>query len=162
MYKKLLITLSIIISLNSLAGEVDDIKYISRLYGSEEYQLSANEAEKFLYKYPNSKQYNTIRNILGQSFYRIGNFTRAEEIFESLINKAEFSEDAIFYLAMINIENSNFQKIDKIIISDFTGKTILEANENTNQLNLENLEVGVYIINISSNGKSNKMKIIKK
>ncbi len=63
---------------------------------------------------------------------------------------------------ILNIENSNFQKIDKIIISDFTGKTILEANENTNQLNLENLEVGVYIINISSNGKSNKMKIIKK
>lgn len=113
MYKKLLITLSIIISLNSLAGEVDDIKYISRLYGSEEYQLSANEAEKFLYKYPNSKQYNTIRNILGQSFYRIGNFTRAEEIFESLINKAEFSEDAIFYLAMINIENSDYNKAYK-------------------------------------------------
>ena len=42
--------------------------------------------------------------------------------------------------------------LDKIIITDITGKTVVEQTQNTNQVSVEKLTTGVYILNGYSEG----------
>ncbi len=106
MYKKLLVLLSIIVSMNSFADDNEDIKYIYKLYQNKEYKISAEESERFLFKYPGSKHYDVAQNLLGQSFYQIKEYEKAQKIFNKLLNSA-YSSDANYYLALISIETGN-------------------------------------------------------
>ena len=106
MYKKLLVLLSIIVSMNTFADDNEDIKYIYKLYQNKDYKISAEESEKFLFKYPGSKHYDVAQNLLGQSFYQIKEYEKAQKIFNKLLNSA-YSSDANYYLALINIETGN-------------------------------------------------------
>ncbi len=106
MYKKLLVLLSIIVSMNTFADDNEDIKYIYKLYQNKDYKISAEESEKFLFKYPGSKHYDVAQNLLGQSFYQIKEYEKAQKIFNKLLNSA-YSSDANYYLALINVETGN-------------------------------------------------------
>jgi len=60
------------------------------------------------------------------------------------------------------IRNTDNLSIDRISVFDFSGKRILTINENTNQINVEGLVKGIYVLQIVSEGKSYKKKIIKR
>ena len=64
MYKKLLVLLSIIVSMNTFADDNEDIKYIYKLYQNKDYKISAEESEKFLFRYPGSKHYDVAQNLM--------------------------------------------------------------------------------------------------
>ena len=47
---------------------------------------------------------------------------------------------------ILNIQTPNNNSIDKIYIVDLLGKKVLEQTQNTNQINVEHLAKGIYII----------------
>ena len=61
----------------------------------------------------------------------------------------------------INIQLPNGSIIDNIMISDITGKKVLEQNQNTTLINVENLAKGLYIIEAYSSNKKFQSKFIK-
>ncbi|SCZ01674.1 T9SS type A sorting domain-containing protein, partial [Flavobacterium caeni] len=62
---------------------------------------------------------------------------------------------------VLNLQFQNEIRIDKVIITDITGKKILEQNTVSTQINVENLAKGIYIIEIYSESKKFKNKFIK-
>lgn len=64
--------------------------------------------------------------------------------------------------SIINIQTSNSVVLDKISITDLTGKTVMEQTQNTNQVSVEKLASGVYILNGYSEGNKLRVKFIKK
>jgi hypothetical protein len=63
--------------------------------------------------------------------------------------------------SLINIQTSNNVVLDKIIITDLMGKTVIEQTQNTNQVSVEKLASGVYILNGYSEGNKFQEKFIK-
>ncbi|MGG7036088.1 MAG: T9SS type A sorting domain-containing protein, partial [Flavobacterium sp.] len=59
------------------------------------------------------------------------------------------------------LRNENGQLIDKVIIADFLGKTVLEEIGNASQINIQRLQSGIYFIQIVSDGRSTVNKFIK-
>jgi uncharacterized membrane protein YjfL (UPF0719 family) len=55
--------------------------------------------------------------------------------------------------SILNLQFANSQVANKVIITDLTGKTLL-TQSNTNQINVENLAAGVYLLQVElGNGK---------
>lgn len=109
MYKKIFILLSLVVSLNALADDNSDIKYINKLYQNREYKIALEETEKFILKYPMSKHYNVAQFLYGQSLYQLKDYEKAQKAFGKLQNTI-YSNDANFYMALINIETGNLDK----------------------------------------------------
>jgi sugar lactone lactonase YvrE len=63
--------------------------------------------------------------------------------------------------SLINIQMSNNVVLEKITITDLTGKTVIEQTQNTNQVSVEKLATGVYILNGYSEGNKFQEKFIK-
>ena len=63
--------------------------------------------------------------------------------------------------SLINIQTSNNTELDKISITDLTGKKVMEQTQNTNQVSVEKLASGVYILNGYSEGNKFQEKFIK-
>ena len=63
--------------------------------------------------------------------------------------------------SLINIQTSNNTGLDKISITDLTGKKVMEQTQNTNQVSVEKLASGVYILNGYSEGNKFQEKFIK-
>ena len=63
--------------------------------------------------------------------------------------------------SLLNIKTSDSVVLDKISITDLTGKTVLEQTQNTNQVSVEKLATGVYILNGYSEGNKFQEKFIK-
>jgi alpha-tubulin suppressor-like RCC1 family protein len=59
------------------------------------------------------------------------------------------------------LENETNLLFDKIIISDMLGRKILEKNENSNQINLQELKPGMYQLLLYSDGEVYQNKFIK-
>lgn len=83
-----------------------------------------------------------------------------------LLDVSEFViDDCVVYPNPTNdqlqIQLSNNQTIDKIIITDISGKKVFETNEFSFQINVENLANGIYFIEVISAKKSYKTKFIK-
>lgn len=62
--------------------------------------------------------------------------------------------------SVLNI-NSNNITLDKVIITDLTGKIILEQTQNTSHINVENLSIGIYIVQVYSGKNKYQNKFIK-
>jgi hypothetical protein len=60
------------------------------------------------------------------------------------------------------IRNSDNLSIRKISVFDFSGKLIITVNGQTDRINLEGVAKGIYVLQIVSEGKSYKKKIIKR
>ena len=65
--------------------------------------------------------------------------------------------DGIIYLK----NNLNYE-IQNIDIADLTGKIVFNSNNNLSEINIKNVETGIYILSIISKNKIYKYKIIKK
>lgn len=83
-----------------------------------------------------------------------------------LLENPEFDiDDCIVYPnptnSQLQIQLSNNQTIDKIVITDISGKKVFETNEFSFQINVENLANGIYFIEVIAAKKSYKTKFIK-
>ncbi|MCA6422685.1 MAG: T9SS type A sorting domain-containing protein [Flavobacterium sp.] len=63
--------------------------------------------------------------------------------------------------SILNIEFTNDLLFDSVKIYDLFGKLVSEKKQNTNQINVENLTKGIYIIEVVSDGKIFMNKFIK-
>jgi hypothetical protein len=61
----------------------------------------------------------------------------------------------------LSIKTSLNTEIDKVIVTDLTGKTVLEQNQNTTQINVQNLAKGMYILQVLSGDKKWQSKFLK-
>lgn len=82
------------------------------------------------------------------------------------LNTNEIEEKFLSYpnpvSEVIKIEGKNNTVLDKIVITDLTGKIILEQTQNTNQINVQNLANGIYILEAISGTEKWHTKFIKK
>jgi alpha-tubulin suppressor-like RCC1 family protein len=62
---------------------------------------------------------------------------------------------------IIYIKNNINNPIHNINIIDLTGKIVFNSKENLSKINIQNLEIGIYILSISSENKIYKYKIVK-
>ncbi len=75
------------------------------------------------------------------------------------LGKSSFSNEKINTspnptASILNLNFSNDVIIDKIMVIDMSGKTVLQQNQNFTQINVEKLAKGLYIIEVhSQNGK---------
>jgi hypothetical protein len=63
---------------------------------------------------------------------------------------------------LLNFLINNDVSIDKVIITDISGKTVIQHTKNTNQINTENLANGMYFIEAFSGESNFQSKFIKK
>lgn len=61
----------------------------------------------------------------------------------------------------IYINNNLNNQIQKIIIVDFTGKIVFNSKNSLSEINVQNLEKGIYILSITSENKLYNYKIVK-
>lgn len=61
----------------------------------------------------------------------------------------------------VNLKLSNNNPIDKIIITNLLGETVLEETQNTSTINVENLSNGLYLLQVNSNGQKIETKFLK-
>jgi len=84
------------------------------------------------------------------------------------LSSEDFSEVSMFSVYpnpandFISIKNDQNLPIDFISIIDLTGKKVFEQKENTGSINVQQLESGLYIIQITSEGKNYQNKFIKR
>ena len=84
------------------------------------------------------------------------------------LSSEDFSDVATFSVYpnpandFISIKNDMNLSIDNISIIDLTGKKVFEQKEVTSSINVQQLESGLYIIQITSEGKNYQNKFIKK
>lgn len=62
---------------------------------------------------------------------------------------------------ILHIQSSTNQVIDKIVITDLIGKKVLEQKGNNKQLNVQQLQQGMYLLHVFSEGKSSLSKFLK-
>lgn len=62
---------------------------------------------------------------------------------------------------ILNIQNPENLSFDKITITDLTGKKVLEQKTISNAVNVEKLQSGMYLLQITSEGKNSVTKFIK-
>ena len=60
------------------------------------------------------------------------------------------------------LHNNSNLTIQKISLTDLMGKTLLEITTNFSEINIQTFQRGIYILNISTDNKNIKYKIIKK
>ena len=63
--------------------------------------------------------------------------------------------------SFLNIKSNNDTVVEKIVITDLTGKKILEQTQNTNQINVQNLAHGIYMLEATINDITITRKFIK-
>ncbi len=61
----------------------------------------------------------------------------------------------------LNIQNLDNEDIEKVTVSDLTGKILIEQSKNLSQMNVWHLQQGLYFIQIQSQGKTYTQKFIK-
>lgn len=62
---------------------------------------------------------------------------------------------------VLNISNSAGAEINALTIVDINGRTVKQINSNVSQINISDLNAGVYFVNINSNEGSLTTKIVK-
>jgi len=116
--KKKIILIAIIASLaqNIKANDREDLRYIYMLFQNKEYQLSIDELERFIVRYPSSENYNTAQNILAQSYYHTNDYTNAKRRYTALLN-TNFRDEANYYLALISISEGEYEKAENSMLN---------------------------------------------
>jgi hypothetical protein len=64
--------------------------------------------------------------------------------------------------SVVNLNFSNNVVIDKVVVTDISGKTVLEQNQNTAKINVEKLAIGLYILEAYSGNEKFTTKFVKK
>jgi hypothetical protein len=82
------------------------------------------------------------------------------------INKNEIAKAAINIYPnpakdILNIKNTSNKALDKVIVTDISGRTILQQNQNATEVNVQNLAKGTYILQAFSGQEKFTSKFIK-
>lgn len=81
-------------------------------------------------------------------------------------NEQEFNNRLVIFpnptTDFIYIENNSMSAIDKVTLTDITGKMIFESNGELSNMDLQHLDRGIYILNISTVRSEFHYKILKK
>ena len=80
---------------------------------------------------------------------------------ENFINDYKFTIFPNPVNSILNLQNLDNIVIDKVSITDLTGKKVLEQNNGSKTINIENLQNGMYLLQIISDGKNSVSKFIK-
>ncbi|TDT71497.1 tetratricopeptide repeat protein [Hypnocyclicus thermotrophus] len=112
--KLLLLILFSSLYIQSLSSDLDDMKYIQKLYQNKEYEITLMELENFILKYPNSKYYSTAVYMLGNTYYITKDYENAEKNYKKILN-SEFSDKAYYYLSVIYI-NEDREEDAKVVL----------------------------------------------
>ena len=90
---------------------------------------------------------------------------RLYKLDSELSNESFFKYNFFVYpnpaTSFLSIQNHENIQIDKVTIFDISGKKILEQNNNFNSINIQNLESGIYFLQIKSDDKTAQIKFIK-
>ena len=62
---------------------------------------------------------------------------------------------------ILHIQNTTNKVIDGIVITDLSGKKVLEQKGDNKQMNVQQLQQGMYLLQVFSEGKSSQSKFIK-
>jgi hypothetical protein len=62
---------------------------------------------------------------------------------------------------LLNIQTSLTTDIEKVIVTDIAGKTVLKQNQNTTQVNVQNLAKGMYLLQVFSGDQKWQSKFLK-
>lgn len=62
---------------------------------------------------------------------------------------------------VLNISNSINAEINAVIVTDINGRTVKQFNSNVSQINISDLNAGVYFVNINSNEGNLTKKVVK-
>ncbi|MBZ4683116.1 MAG: repeat-containing protein [Fusobacteriales bacterium] len=112
--KLLLLFLFSSLYIQSLSSDLDDMKYIQKLYQNKEYEITVMELENFILKYPNSKYYSTAVYMLGNSYYITKDYENAEKNYKKILN-TEYADKAYYYLSIIYINEDREEDAKSIL-----------------------------------------------
>jgi hypothetical protein len=118
-----------------------------------------------------------VNKVLGYNMYRYNSTTSSYELtdrtthnYNSAINlsteQLEIADKKITVFPnpttdFLNIQNTSNTAIDKVIVTDLAGKTILQQNQNTTQVDVQNLAKGMYLLQVFSGDKKQQTKFLK-
>ena len=94
------------------------------------------------------------------------NFNYPIEVNCSSLGIASFDQHSFFIYPnpsteVLNIQTPNNLQIDSRIFFDIYGKKVLQDQQNSNSINIQNLSSGLYILQITADGKTFQSKFIK-
>jgi hypothetical protein len=61
----------------------------------------------------------------------------------------------------LNIQTASNTAFDKVIVTDLSGSTVLQQNQNTTQVNVQNLAKGMYLLQVISGDQKQQTKFLK-
>ena len=115
MKKKILImSLLLVIGVQTLASARDDMKYIDKLYKAKEYDLATDELKSFVEKYPKSSYRKVALDRLSKTLYLKKEYKDSITYFKEYLTleklKDKEIEEAHYYLARNNIFLKNYNE----------------------------------------------------
>jgi len=94
------------------------------------------------------------------------NYVSTQQECDNLQNEEFITNSFTIYPNPVNdilfIENNNNNMIQKIVVYDVMGKTVIEQNDNVAQIDFSNITKGLYLLKITSEKETIIKKIIKK
>lgn len=128
--KKIILTLVIFNTFNVYADNRENSNFIDNLYKQRNFKQALVESEKYLYKYPNSKYREDIKEKIGKLYFLKEDYKKAAEIFKSLYmieKKESMKEEYSYYLARAYGELGNTKELKFYINQIKSEKVYLKA-----------------------------------
>ena len=110
------------------------------------------------------RNYYDANNVVVGPFYGLSSI----RIEQGLLNSDIFNSASNFKIypnpsdEIIYINNENLKPIDQIIIYDVIGKKVFESNKDLKEINIKELQSGMYFVKINSEENISQIKFIKK
>lgn len=125
--KKRIILIAILASISKglLASDKEDLRYVYKLFQSKEYELTIDELERFMIKYPSSEHYSAAQNILAQSYFKTGDYANAKRRYKTLVN-SEFGDEAYFYLSSMALSEEDYSASEEYMLKISKGSKYRE------------------------------------
>ena len=124
----------------------EDFPYVNKLLTATNYSFNTNNSS---YQISNRTTYNYSESIVLS--------TEIPEFLETSLTL--FPNPAT---SVLNLDFLSSDTVDKIIIMDLTGRVVKQQYTGLNQINIDDLVSGLYIIEASSGNKKTQIKFIKK
>ncbi|WP_418262053.1 T9SS type A sorting domain-containing protein [Flavobacterium faecale] len=124
----------------------EDFPHVNKLLTATNYYFNSNNSS---YVINNRTTYNYNESIVLS--------TEIPEISESSLKI--FPNPAT---SVLNLDFSVLDSVDKVIITDMTGKVVKQQQTSLSQINVENLVPGLYILEVSTGNKKTQTKFFKK
>lgn len=110
--KHLILAITLTLSMNILASQKDDLRFINALYKEKNFEMALSQSKTFIKKYPESKYSKNIVERIAKVYFLQGNYPEAINYFKILLmdeNIATKKRDEInYYLTKSYAELNDF------------------------------------------------------